>query len=61
MDLMNSVASASMTMSAAQLQQQYSISVAKKSMDVQEIAMEELLRMLPESVPAKGTYIDVYA
>ncbi len=60
MDLMNSIASASMSMSAAQFAQQYSISLMKKTMDNEELAAQELLEMLPE-IPAKGQYIDVFA
>lgn len=62
MDLTNSIASASMTMSAVQTQQQYSLAVTKKAMDSQEIALQGLLEMLPQqSAPAKGVYIDTYA
>ena len=35
MDMMNSIASGAMSMSAAQFEQQYSISVQKKEMDVE--------------------------
>lgn len=62
MDLTNSIASASMTLSAAQTQMQYSTAVTKKVMDSQELAMQGLLEMLPQqSAPAKGAYIDTYA
>ena len=62
MDMMNSIASASMSMSAAMFQQNYAIAVTKKMMDTQELAGQELMKML-EAVPApaKGQYIDVYA
>ena len=62
MDMMNSIASASMSMSAAMFQQNYSIAVTKKMMDTQELAGQELVKML-EAVPtpAKGQYIDTYA
>lgn len=60
MDMMNSIASASMTMSEAQIQQQYAISVQKKAMETEELAAQELLEMLPQ-MPAKGQYIDVFA
>ncbi len=58
MDIMNSIAAQSMSMSAAQFGQQYAISVQKKIMDNQEMAAQELLEMLPQQ-PAKGQYIDV--
>ncbi len=60
MDLMNSIASASMSLSSQKLAQQYSVSVAKKAMDSQELAAQELLAMLPQQpqVP-KGQYLDV--
>ncbi len=62
MDLMNSIAAQSMGMSAAKVAQQYSLSVAKKAMDTQELAAQELLEMLPQQpqVPM-GQYLDVYA
>ena len=46
MDMMNSIASSAMQMSAAQFEQQYSISVQKKAMDVEELALQELQEML---------------
>jgi len=49
MDIMNSIASGAMSMSAAQIEQQYSISVQKKAMDVEELALQELQEMLPPS------------
>ncbi len=60
MDLMSSIASASMSLSSQKLAQQYSVSVAKKAMDSQELAAQELLAMLPQQpqIP-KGQYIDV--
>ena len=62
MDMVNSMASASMTMSKAQTMQQYSVSMTKKAMDSQELALQGLLEMLPQqSAPTKGMYIDVYA
>ncbi len=62
MGMMESIASASMSLSAAKTAQQYSISVAKKVMDTQELAAQELLEMLPQQpqIP-KGQFIDVYA
>lgn len=60
--MMESIASMSMSMSAASLANSYSIAVTKKMMDSEELAGQELMKML-EAVPAppKGQYIDVYA
>ncbi len=62
MDMMTSIAAQSVSLSAAQTAQQYSVSVAKKAMDTQELAAQELLEMLPQQpqVPM-GQYLDVYA
>lgn len=60
MGMMESIASASMNLSAAKVAQQYSISVTKKVMDTQELAAQELLEMLPQQ-PPMGQYIDTYA
>ena len=49
MDMMNSIASSAMQMSVAQFEQQYSISVQKKAMETQELALQELQEMLPPS------------
>ena len=49
MDMMNSIASSAMQMSVAQFEQQYSISVQKKAMEVEELALQELQEMLPPS------------
>jgi len=49
MNIMNSIASGAMSMSAAQIGQQYAISVQKKAMDVEELALQELQEMLPPS------------
>ena len=57
MDLMNGIASMAMSLQSASLQQNYSITVAKKSMETQEMAAQELLRMLPP----QQSVIDVYA
>ncbi|NCE65513.1 putative motility protein [Pseudoflavonifractor sp. 524-17] len=60
--MMESIASMAMSMSAAQFATNYSMSVTKKMMDTQELAGQELLRMLPATpAPAKGQYIDTYA
>lgn len=62
MDLMNSIASASMSMSAAQFSVDLSLAVTKKVMDTQELAGQELSKLLSAAAaPAKGQYIDTYA
>lgn len=58
--MMDAIASASMSMSAAQFSTQYSMAMERKAMDTMEMAAQELLEMLP-AVPAKGQYIDTYA
>ena len=60
--MMESIASMAMGMSAVSFATNYSLSVTKKMMDSQELAGQELAKML-EAVPtpAKGQYIDVYA
>lgn len=58
--MMDSIASAAMSMSAAQFSVQYSTAMQKKAMETVELAAEELLEMLP-SDPSMGQYIDTYA
>lgn len=58
--MMDAIASAAMSMSAAQFSVQYSSALERKAMDTMEMAAQELLEMLP-AVPAKGQYIDTYA
>ena len=60
--MMESIASMSMSMSAASFATNYSIGITKKMMEGEELAAQELMKML-EAVPtpAKGQYIDVYA
>lgn len=60
--MMESIAAMSMSMSAASFSTNYSMSVTKKMMESEELAAQELMKML-EAVPtpAKGQYIDVYA
>jgi hypothetical protein len=60
--MMDSIAAMATDLSAARLAESYSLAVTKKTMDSQELAGQELTRML-ESVPtpAKGEYIDTYA
>lgn len=62
--MMGSIASMAMDMSAASFAMNYSLSVTKKMMDSQELAGQELLKMLDAAAPTvapKGEYIDVYA
>lgn len=60
--MMEQLAGMAMSMSAATFAQNYSIAVTKKTMESQELAAQELLKMLPETpAPAKGQYIDIYA
>lgn len=62
MDLMQGIAATATSLSAAQLQESYSIAVSKKAMDTQELAAQSMLEMLAQQpAPAKGTYIDTYA
>lgn len=62
MSMMSSIAGASVSLSSAELMQQYSVSVTKKAMDTQEAMAQKVLEMLPQQVaPAKGQYIDTYA
>lgn len=60
--MMESIANMAMGMSAASFATNYSLAVTKKMMDSQELAGQELVKML-EAVPspAKGQYIDTYA
>lgn len=64
---MSELAALSSAYSTASLATDYSMSVVKKIMDTQELAAQEMTRMLSEAqnaVPAalrKGQFIDVYA
>ena len=60
--MLESIASMAIGLSAASSATNYSMAVTKKIMDSQELAGQELMKML-EAVPApaKGQYIDVYA
>ena len=60
--MMESIAHTAMGMSAASFATNYSLAVTKKMMDTQELAGQELMKMLQAvPTPAKGQYIDVYA
>ena len=60
MEFANSIAMASMSMSAAKLQMSTSLAVTKSAMETQEAAAAQLLEMLP-SPPGGGQYVDVRA
>lgn len=59
MDLTMSIASASMSMSQAELQQNASVSILKKAMDSQEAAMETLMEGVAEAAPPSEHIIDI--
>ena len=60
--MMESIAQMAMGMKAASFATNYSLAVTKKMMDTQELAGQELAKMLQAvPTPAKGQYIDVYA
>ena len=59
--MMESIAGMAMDMSAAQFATKYSIAVTKTLMDTQELAAQEMLRMLPPPTQGMGEFIDVYA
>ena len=62
MSMMSSIAGASVSLSSAELMQQYSVSVTKKAMDTQEAMAQKILEMLPQqAAPAKEDNIDTYA
>lgn len=53
--MMEQLAGMAMSMSAAATAQSYSIAITKKTMESQELAAQELLKMLPDTpAPAKG-------
>ena len=55
-----SVASASMTMAQADVLQQTSVSLLKKTMETQEAQSQQLLEMLPRQAASFGRKLDVY-
>lgn len=58
--MMDSIAAASMSMSAAQLQQNYAISVQKMAMNTTEQVAESIQEMLPQQPPIDpSAHIDV--
>ncbi len=59
--MMDSIAAGSVSLSSAELMQNYAIAMAKKSMDTTEQIAQNLLEMLPQQ-PAPSPYtFDVYA
>ena len=66
---MSELTALSTSYSAARLATDYSMSVVKKIMDTQELAAQEMARMLPavqqtsevSAALRKGQFIDVYA
>ena len=58
--MIESIAAASVDMNAARLAVEYSMAMTEKVMDTQELAGQELIRMLPP-VPSEAHYIDTYA
>lgn len=65
MDLVSSIASASMSLSQFKVQQSVQISMLKKTMDTQEAAMTALVQdMMPSASvapPSSGHIVDVLA
>ena len=60
--LMGNIDATASALSAVQIQQSFSVSLAKKPMESQELAAQELLEMLPQMpAPSSGYTIDVYA
>ena len=49
MNTMDGIAATASSLASAQLQQSYTLAVSKKAMESQELAVQELLQMLPPS------------
>lgn len=47
MNTMDGIAATASSLASAQLQQSYTLAVSKKAMESQELAVQELLQMLP--------------
>ena len=58
-DMMGGIAAAAMDMKATQLQENYSASMLRRTMDTAQMEAQKLLEMMPQ-IP-KGQYVDVYA
>ena len=55
------IAAMSMSLSAARLAESYSIKLAKQTMDMERLAAQEMLEMLPDAqFFAKGEFLDFY-
>ncbi len=61
MSMATSIAASATAFSSAQLQYNVSLSVTKKAMDSQEVAMQGLLEMMPQNPAGIGQNIDTYA
>ena len=59
--MMDAIASAAVRMSPEQFAVSYSMAIEKNVMETQELAAQELLRMLPTLPPGDGQFIDTYA
>lgn len=57
--MVDSIASMSMSMSAARLQQSVSLAMVKETMQTQEMAMQNLVNTI--SSATEGLHIDTYA
>ena len=60
MNMMDGIAATASSLASAQLQQSYTLAVSKKAMESLELAVLELLQMLPPS-SSSGYQFDVYA
>ncbi|HIV61752.1 MAG TPA: YjfB family protein [Candidatus Butyricicoccus avistercoris] len=61
MSMVGNIAGMATGMSNAQLQYNVSLSVTKKAMDSQEVALQGLLEMMPQNPAGIGQNIDTYA
>ncbi len=57
--MIEGIAAASMSMNAAKVQQQMSISLLKDAMQTQEATAQNLIKMMPQG--SSGCIIDTYA
>lgn len=55
-----SIASASTAMAQADVLQQTSVSLLKKTMETQEVQAQQLMEMLPRQAASFGHQLDVY-
>lgn len=61
MSMVGNIAGMATGMSNVQLQYNVSLSVTKKAMDSQEVALQGLLEMMPQNPAGIGQNIDTYA